>query len=223
MMRLTLLVFSSALALLFATPAYAQLNTGAAGYSSAPREGVEGDYYRFLDQIGPCLANQKPEQSLAFVNAVIDSAEEAAAFAVLFNRGRNRRNTCMGRYSGVSGTRAYIRGSVAEGLFEKLDDEVIEAFIANPPAGPESIGTLHDLARCYVVAHPATARELLQRTDVATRGEQAFIEENMSDFRPCMPEGREVTLQPTSLRFAIAEAAFRAATGRPAATIQGRN
>jgi len=216
------LVFAAVM--LIATPAHAQLSNGTSGYSSAPRPGVDAEYWRFLDQIGPCLANQKPDEAVAFVDAVIDSEQEGAAFDVLFNVGENRRNNCAGRYAGVYGAqRSHIRASVAEGLFENLEDAVVEQFIANPPAAPETIGTLHDFARCYVVANPADARELLRRTDVATRGELEFIQEIAADFGPCMPEGREVTLRPTPVRMAIAEAAWRAATGRPAATIQGRN
>ncbi len=176
-----------------------------------------------LAQTGSCLANQKTAEAEAFVDAVIDSQAESDAFGVLFNRGRNRRNNCMGSFVSATTLRAHVRAVVAEGLFERLQDDAIDQFVASPPASPVTIDTLHDFARCYVVAHPSTAIELLRRTDVSTRGELEFIQEIAADFGPCMPEGREVSLRATAVRMAIAEAAWRAATGRPAPTIQGRN
>ena len=211
-------------ALMLAAPAAAQLSNGTSGYSSAPREGVEAEYWSLLDQLGPCLANQKPDQAAAFVGADIGSSAESAAFDVLFNVGRNRRNNCLGRFSGLYGAqRAHLRGSVAEGLFEKLPDETLNAFLANPPTAPETVATLHDFARCYVVAHPAAARDLLRRTDISSEGELQFIRQIAADFAPCLPEGRDVQLNPTSVRMAIAEAAWRAATGRPTPKMQASN
>ena len=223
-MRVPVILLAAASAL-GATPAQAQLNNGASGYSSADRTVSNQLYWNFLDQIGPCLANQKEDQSTAFVDSVIGSREETEAFDVLFNRGRNRRNNCMGNFSGVYGAqRAHIRGSVAEGLFERLPDDVIAAFIATPPAGPERIDTLHDFARCYVVAHPETTREFLRRTDNHADGEMEFIAERMmGDFGPCLPEGRDVEFTAISVRASFAEAAWRAATGRPAPQMQGSN
>lgn len=225
-MRRALSAFSAlaaATTLCLAIPAQAQLSGPTSGYSSAPVEASEAEYWRMLDQAGSCLANQKTAESEAFVDAVIDSQAESAAFGVLFNRGRNRRNNCMGSFVSATTIRAHVRALVAEGLFERLDDDVIAQFVANPPAPPATVNTLHDFARCYVIAQPINAIELLRRTDVSTRGELEFIQEIAADFGPCMPEGREVSLRATSVRMAIAEAAWRAATGRPAPTIQGRN
>ncbi|WP_271077738.1 hypothetical protein [Aurantiacibacter sp. MUD61] len=205
-------------------PAHAQLAPGYSGYSSAPRQGVDAEYWRFLDQVGPCLANQKPDDSEAFIDTVIGSDAEEAAFDTLFNVGRNRRNNCMGRYSGVYGAqRAHIRASVAEGLFEDLSEANIEALIASPPVAPDSIDTLHDIASCYVANHPAEAREWLRQTDIATEGELQFIGERVDQLGACFPMDREISLDATTIRMAVAEAAYRAATGRPVATIEGRD
>lgn len=210
--------------LAFASPAQAQLAPTYSGYSGAPREGSNAEYWRFLDQVGPCLANQKRDQSEAFIDTVIGSDAEDEAFDVLFNRGRNRRNNCMGRYSHVFGAqRAHIRASVAEGLFERLPEETVDALIASPPAAPQTIESLHDLASCYVANHPAEARALLRQTDIRTEGELEFVREIVDHLAPCFPQDRDLSLDATTIRMAVAEAAYRAATGRPVATIEGRN
>ena len=207
-------------AMLVATPAAAQINGSASGWSSAPVEASQEEYWNFMGRMGTCLAENKAEEAEAFVGSVIDSDAEGEAFDALFDR---RFNQCMRNYVSAGVVRSRVRGVVAEGLFELLPDETIEQFIAAPPAAPATIGTLHDLARCYVVAHPADARQLLRETRVATRGELEFIQTIAPDLQPCMPQGREVRLQATSLRMAIAEAAWRAATGREAPTMQGRS
>ncbi|MDE1466621.1 hypothetical protein [Aurantiacibacter sp. D1-12] len=218
------LLLTTLVVMLGAVPVQAQLAPGYSGYSSAPRQGVDELYWRFLDQVGPCLANQKPEDSEAFIDTAISSEAEEQAFDHLFNVGRNRRNNCLGRFSGVYGAqRAHLRASVAEGLFEKLSDETIEALIASPPAAPVAIASLHDIASCYVANHAAEARELLRRTDIATEGELQFISERVEDFGACFPADRELSLDATTIRMAVAEAAYRAATGRPVATIEGRD
>ncbi len=205
---------------LLAAPAAAQINGSASGWSNAPVNASETEYWSMMGQMGNCLAEQKGEEARAFVGSVIDSAEEDAAFEALFHRSRNG---CLGNFVNAGMLRPHVRGLVAEGLFENLPDEVIDNFISAPPAAPESIVTLHDFARCYVVAHPAEARQLLRETRVATRGELEFIRAIAPDFGDCLPQDREVQLQATSVRMAIAEAAYRAATGNPAPTIQGRN
>jgi|GEM_PF-1901607 len=208
------------LSMVIASPAVAQINGSASGWSSAPVSASETEYWSMMGQMGTCLAEQKSDEARAFIGSDIDSSEEDTAFEALFHRSRNN---CLGNFVNAGMLRAHVRGLVAEGLFENLPDETVEAFIAAPPAAPESIATLHDFARCYVLAHPAEARQLLRETRVATRGEIEFIRAIAPDFGDCLPQDREVQLQATSVRMAIAEAVYRAATGSPAPTIQGRN
>lgn len=212
--------FASIVLMLAATPAAAQINGSASGWSSAPVEASQEEYWNFMGRLGTCLAENKADEAQAFVGSVIDSEAEGEAFDALFDR---RFNQCMRNYVSAGVVRSRVRGVVAEGLFELLPDETIAQFTAAPPAAPETIGTLHDLARCYVVTHPADARQLLRETRVATQGELEFIQAIAPDLGPCMPQGRDVRLQATSLRMAIAEAAWRAATGREAPTMQGRS
>ena len=221
----TLGVSTVAFALAFAVPAQAQLNNGASGYSSAPREASMAEYWRMLDGLGPCLANMKRDEAEAFVDEPIDSEAEAEAFDRLFSTNDNvQRNVCMGNFTSVSGARrAHFRGVVAEGLFANLADDQLTSSAASLSAEPFAVTTLHDFARCYVISHPEETRQLLSRTDLATRGELAAIRAMAADFASCLPQDREVSLNPTNVRMALAEAAWRIATGRAGATIQGRN
>jgi len=70
------------------------------------------------------------------------------------------------------------------------------------------------------LAHPQSARRLVEDTRLATKGETELIRTIAADFGPCLPEGNEVTIRPTSVRMAIAEALYRAVSGLPAPTIQ---
>lgn len=215
MMRVLL---TSLAVLALAAPVAAQINGSASGFSDAPTQASEAEYWSMLGQMGTCLAEQKAEESTAFLASVIDSGEEDAAFDALFHRSRNG---CMGNFVQAGFLRSHVRGVVAEGLFEDLPDTTVDAFIGSPPAGPEGIATLHDFARCYVVSHPSEARALLRETRVATEGELEFIRAIAADFGPCLPQDREVRLRPTAVRMAIAEAAYHAATGGGVPIIQG--
>jgi len=198
-------------------PAQAQLAPGRSGFSDAPTVAHESEYWEMMDNLGDCLARIKPDESAAFVGSVIDSPAETAAFEALFNR---TRNVCMGNFVRAGMLRAHVRGVVAEGLFKKLPSDQFEAFTASPPAPPAVVVSLHDFARCYVLAHPQSARRLVEDTRLATKGETELIRTIAADFGPCLPEGNEVTIRPTSVRMAIAEALYRAVSGLPAPTIQ---
>lgn len=201
-----------------ALPANAQLSSSASGFSSAPTAANEAEYWDMMSQLGNCLAEQKTEQSRAFVDSVIGSKEEGTAFKALFNR---QFNVCLGNFVNATMLRAHVRGLVAEGLFENLPDATVDRLEATRPNGPPAIATIHDFARCYVVAYPVMARDLLRRTRVATKGEQEFVGTIAANFAPCLPVGKEVKLRPTTVRMAIAEALYRTATGKPAPTVQG--
>jgi hypothetical protein len=212
------LILAGLAALAIPGAASAQLASGYSGQSSAPTTANETEYWDMMSQLGNCLAQQKPDQSRAFVDSVIGSKQEDEAFEALFHR---RYNNCMGNFVNASMLRAHVRGLVAEGLFETLPDETIDRFVASPPAAPATIVTFHDFARCYVVAHPVPARDLLRRTRVATKDEREFVGAIAGDFGPCLPAGREIKIRPTTVRMAIAEALYRSATGQPAPTMQG--
>jgi hypothetical protein len=215
MRRVSLCAWVGLLAL--SAPATGQLSPSASGFSDAPVAANNRQYWDMMGALGGCLAQQKSAQAAAFVATVIDSSAEGEAFAQLFHP---QRNICLGDFVTAGMVRAHARGLVAEGLFERMPDTMFDRFAANPPAAPEVVSTIHDVARCYVIAHPADARELLGQTRVATMGEQKYVQSVAADFAPCLPQGREFTLRPTSMRMAIAEALYRATTGIPAPTIE---
>ena len=202
-----------------APPAAAQLAPGYSGFSTAPTSASEAEYWDMMVRMGSCLARQKQAESVALVSSVIDSEAEAGAYGELFDRNRN---LCMGQFVRATFVRSYVRGVVAEGLVEDLDDEAFARLVASPPAAPEQIANLHELASCYVVSNPEEAREFLKRTKLQTEGELAFLQNIATNIAPCVPEGRDIDLDPIDIRLAIAEALYRAATGLGPAQIKGR-
>ena len=191
-----------------ASPAQAQLANGISGYSSAPTNASEAEYWQMMGRLGQCLADSKEEQSRAFLATHIDSQQEADAFRALFNR---RSNRCMGSFVNASMRRAHVRGVVAEGLFEQLPEETRASLVAEAPEAPAAIANLHDFARCYVSAHPANAMTLLRETRLQTQGELDFIRTISGEFAECLPQGRDVQLRPINVRLAFAEALYQAA------------
>lgn len=203
--------------LALSAPATGQLSPSASGFSDAPVQADKTAYWLMMNEMGACVAANKNEQARQFVASTIDSAAESAAFDALFHP---RRNPCLRNTIFAGMLRSHARGVVAEGLFERLPDEHLAAAVTSGASKQDSIVTLHDFARCYALANPGKASDLLRRTRVATRGETEFVRSMSGEFAPCLPAGREVTLQPTSVRFALAEALYRLATGAPAATIE---
>lgn len=201
-----------------ASPAAAQLSSSASGSSDAPVEAHASAYWSMMGGMGSCMADQKPELAKAFLATTIDSAAEGAAFKALFDK---RYNLCVGNFVKAGMVRAHVRGIVAEGLFESQVGAAPN-LAASASATPAPIVNLHDLARCFVIAHPDKARELLRETRIATKGEAAFVDGLADDFSACLPDKRKVSLNPTNARFAIAEALYRVAIGAPAPTMASR-
>ena len=201
-----------------ASPAAAQLSSSASGSSDAPVEAHESAYWSMMSGMGSCMADQKPDLARAFLATTIDSSEEGAAFKALFDK---RYNLCLGNFVKAGMVRAHVRGIAAEGLFEDLDQAALTQ-PATPPAAPAAIANMHDLARCFVIAHPDKARNLLAQTRLATKGEESFVGGLAADFSACLPDNRAVKLNPTSVRLAVAEALYRVATGAPAPTMASR-
>lgn len=195
-------------------PAAAQLSPGTSGFSSAPVSASEAEYWSMVRTLGGCLADSKRAQSEAFLATASGTPEESAAFAPLFHRKSNR---CMGNFIRASIVRAHIRGSIAEGLFEQMDETQRAQGLAMPIAEPESIRSLHDFARCYVSRHQADAAALLAETKLASKGESEAIRQMSADFSECFPADREVTIVPIDIRMAIAEQLYHAAR-RPVQT-----
>lgn len=200
-----------------AIPLAAQISPSASGFSDAPVQADMTEYWLMMNEMGSCIASNKKALAQQFVGSTIDSAGESAAFDALFHP---QRNPCLRNFVTAGMLRAHARGVIAEGLFERLPEAALDQGLSTDPAPVASVVTLHDFARCYAMANPTKVSELLRRTRVATKGEMEFVRSMASEFAPCLPAGREVKLQPTSIRFALAEALYRLATGAPVATIE---
>lgn len=214
----------SAIALLAASlcgsaPALAQLSPSTSGFSSAPTSANDEEYFYMLRQLGPCLASNKRDRSIAFLDAAIDSPQEAAAFDALFGDTTNR---CMQNFVSATLVRAWVRGVVAEGLFKDAMRDWPEGTV---PAieEPESIASIHDFARCYVAQDFAAARGLIEETRLGDKSELARMRELAPTFGPCMPQGSQIALKPMNIRMALAEALYHATRNPGAARLPGQS
>ncbi|MEE4210157.1 MAG: hypothetical protein V2I43_12920 [Parvularcula sp.] len=188
------------------TVGHAQLAPGYSGYSSAPVEGSEADYWFLVRQVGDCLVRQKPERAAALLRAEIDSGREASAFSNLFGRSYN---SCMQNFVSASFLRSHIRGSIAEAFVRDRVRSTFNQSVLNFTS-PETIASLHDFARCYIIRHSETAFALLEETKLSTEGELQFVTEMSEEFGSCLPRDRQVTLQANDVRMALAEALYHA-------------
>jgi hypothetical protein len=196
----------SAVLLVCAVPATAQLSPSTSGFSTAPTAANDEEYFYMLRQLGPCLADGRRGRAIAFLDAPIDSSEEDAAFAALFD---DAINPCLRNFVSASLVRSWVRGVVAEGLFKDALRKWPEGAVPATEE-PGSIASIHDFARCYVANDFAAARSLLEDTRLGDKSELARMRELAPTFGQCLPEGSNVTLKPMNIRMALAEALYHA-------------
>ncbi|MEP3420793.1 MAG: hypothetical protein ABJN35_03600 [Erythrobacter sp.] len=200
-------VFVAVLAGGTALPVHAQLSPGTSGYSSAPIEGTQRDYWYLVRQLGHCLSSSKKDEAVTFLSTVPGSRAEGAAWDDLFNNGRSN-NPCMQTFVSASIVRAHVRGAMAESMFERHVEDMDGQF--SPIFDePETVASIHDFADCFVARHYDTAHNLVEVTKISSRGELRFIREIVSEFGPCLPQGRDVEIVATDVRLAISEALYR--------------
>ena len=104
--------------LVLATPAKAQLAPGYSGFSGAPREATDDQYWSFLRELGRCLAQSKRAQSAAFMRTRSIRRRKVAAFGALISR--RGHNACMRNMVRATVMRAHVRGVIAENLYKSL-------------------------------------------------------------------------------------------------------
>lgn len=212
-MRALRLVLASFAAVAGASlPAQAQLASGYSGQSGAPTHGVADDYWYLLRQIGPCVAQAKPVEAAAFLAATPASAQETRAFQKLF--GRNS-NVCMRNFVNATFVRAHMRGSIAEGLYERAAATAAPAPANGAKSDAVTFRTLHDFARCYIRGNSAAAASLLADTQLGSKEEADTVVGMAPGFKSCFPAGREVRIDATEVRMALAEALYHTARARP--------
>ena len=161
MIRHRLILLASLVPLAAASPAAAQLAPGISGFSSAPTNASEGEYWEFIRRLGLCLADAKEADARAFLAATPGSAGETAVFGRLFHR---QTNSCMGNFVAASFPRAYVRGAIAEGFVKMMSEAERAAIASRAISDVSDVRTMHDFARCYVAQQPATALAFLAET-----------------------------------------------------------
>lgn len=167
-----------------------------------------------IRRLGVCLADAKHKEAIAFIAASPGSTEEDKAFDALFHR---RSNRCMGNFVSASMLRGHVRGSVAEGLLNLMDEDKVRNPVISVNQAPENVRSIHEFAYCYVVNHPVTAYQFLNQTQIGTKGEVEAIRQMAVDFGPCFPEGISIEINPINVRVAIAEAYYRLISSLPPA------
>lgn len=188
-------------------PVHAQLAPGISGYSGAPIEGSQRDYWYLVRQLGDCMSTSKQDESIHFLTTGPGSRAENAAWDDLFNNGRSN-NPCMRNFVSASIVRAHVRGAIAESIFKRRIAEQDARFVP-VLSEPATITTIHDFADCYVASHFDNAQGLLDKTKLSTQGELQFVQEIVSEFPPCLPNYENIRIVPTDIRLALAEALYR--------------
>lgn len=198
-------LFLSAFSLAVASSASAQLSPGTSGSSGAAREGTEKDYWYIIRYMGNCLAGAKTEQMKEFLATKPASRDEDRVFKKLFNR---RYNACMQSFVQVRFRRAHLRGAVAEGLYRDHAAALGESWAPNLTQ-PDDIASLHDFAQCYVANNFERVDRFLDQTKLGSSDEHRAVVDMAQGFSDCLPQYREVTLDPVEVRLALAEAMYR--------------
>lgn len=183
-------------------PVVAQLAPGYSGTSSAPERGSEAEYWFMLRQLGDCVATTKTAQAEALLAAEIDSKAEGRAFTALFG---GRSNSCMRNFVSATIIRSQVRGVLAEALFKRNLRNGRAIHLVEPAVS--EVTTIHQFARCYVYREPAAAMHLLMETRLKSDEEVSDVQTMSSGFAKCLPN-RTVSLDPTNVRLALAEALY---------------
>lgn len=213
------LLVAGAAALVASAPAAAQLSTSRSGVPGV-REASLDEFYWSMRQLGDCLAERKPADSRALVTSAIGSATEQRLSKALVGRG----TSCLRHLSRMGTSTDMLRGAIAEGLYAREVSTPPAPRPAPAPLGlPAGLGAAHmamliprtrlaDFARCYASAHPAAVHDLLATTRLGDDKERAAIARMAADFGPCLPADVEVSIDPPSVRLALAEALYRNAS-----------
>jgi hypothetical protein len=183
----------------------AQLSTGRSGFSTE-RSATAREYWNALRFFGRCFASTQRPAAFEFLATEPGSAQEVAIYRRLFE---SRDVDCIGEMSRMTVIIKFVRGAIAEGMLGLGTPVPPQLQIAPPPPGAP-VATLSDLARCYVVGHRAAARGLIDNSRPGSDEELAALTQMQSDIFQCLPPAaRNVRLNPTDVRFHLAEALLR--------------
>jgi hypothetical protein len=194
--------------------ASAQLAPGQSGHSS--HQTFTGSVaWDALAYFGSCYASREQKKALDLVSTAPGSLEEAKTYKRLFTKPNV---SCLRDLSSLSVPWQYVRGSVAEGFYQK-GIPVPANLAVTTPMLPEKAVTLSDVAICYVGRHPDAAKTLIETTAPGSKKESQAIDALMPRMAECLPSNLPEAPQFDTMliRFRIAEALWRLGMVRGAA------
>lgn len=187
--------------------ANAQIGSGRSGISTADRlENVNA--FSELNTFGRCIAGSSRSRAFSLLATTPGSREESA----LFNRHVFGQNSCLGSGTDMTLSIVYVRGVIAEALFEARAP--VPANLVQTAPAPAEVRDLGGVARCYTAGHRSEVQALLS-TRAGSAEELAAVSALWNNFRACMPEGFRVRLNAQWIRFLLAEAMLRLAPAAP--------
>lgn len=203
MKRISLLM--GATSLLLAAPVVAQVAPGRSGSSSmsylSGRESWEA-----LSEFGKCYANYSRDDAIKLVAARPGSPEEIQVYRKLFSKAYQ---SCLGDVTELNFDHGLVRGAIAEGLFLKKVPVPVDLMVRQVPDQAQ-VRNVSDAALCYAAKHLSAANELIEGTKPGSKQEAAAVDSIWTDFGQCIPAAvKSLTINPTLVRFRIAEALWR--------------
>jgi hypothetical protein len=160
-----------------------------------------------LSEFGKCYASTSRNDALKLVATQAGTVQEAQTYKHLFEKPYQ---SCLGNVTDLQISSAFVRGSIAEGLYWKRVPVPPNLMITQPPDAAQ-VHSLSEAAICYVGRHRNTAQELVEGTGPGTKKEISAVAALMADFAECIPPTARASLglDPTLVRFRIAEALWR--------------
>jgi hypothetical protein len=163
----------------------------------------EAESMRELVLFGRCYARRARNESLSLIATRPTSREEAETYRRLFGRDV----ICLGPGT-MSAPLAYIRGVIAEGLFQAGEGVPVSHMLPAPTV--DQVRNVSDAARCYAAGHPAQVRALVAIRP-GTREEFDAVSALMDDIRGCLPAGARFDISATVIRYRLVEGLLRLA------------
>ena len=195
-------LIAAAAAALAAAPAGAQLAPGRSG-SSTVSYMSNAEAMRELTIFGRCFAKRQRNAALSLLATRPSSREEALTYRKLFT---SDNQLCLAPSTSLGAPLAYVRGAIAEGMYDAGGGIPDELRLPAPTAA--EVRNLSDAARCYAVRHPDEVRTLLT-VKPGTKDEFQAVSKAMEGFGVCIPEGVDFKFDATVIRYRLAEAMLR--------------
>jgi len=181
--------------------ANAQIAAGRSGTSTADRIRTVNAFNE-LNTFGRCMVMAGRSRAFALLLPEAGSREEAT----LYQRDVFGENSCLNPGTDMQLSIVYVRGVIAEALFE-MHAPVPAELLQTAPVLAE-VRDLGGVARCYTAGHRSQVEALLA-THAGSAEELAAVSALWNDFRTCLPQHFNVRLNAPWIRFLLAEAILR--------------